>query len=158
LIFFEQINRGTIQLVEFVLQLITSKGFYNDSLQWIYIEKIQFVFAMSAAEKPSISIRFPSIGRICAIQSKSPEQLNTIYSQFISKILSKHNIPDSICGQIIKNFTPIELQFKVDGYPHYQFTCQDLARCIVNLQRYVMMDFRVQQFYLKVFKIFERGL
>jgi dynein heavy chain 2 len=145
---------GTIQLVEFLRQLITSKGFYNESLQWINIEKIQFVFAMSAAEKRPMSIRFTSIVRICSMHSTSPEQLNSIYTPFLSKILQKQHIPDSICPQLVRIFTSIQSQFKVEDYPHYQFTYRDLTRWVVNLQRYAHDGFHSSAILFESFQHF----
>ena len=79
---------GTVQLVSLMQQILTHGDFYNEELQWIKIEKIQFVFSMSSAEKCPII-------RIASMHQTTPAQLQTIYSHYLSKILEKTDYGES---------------------------------------------------------------
>ncbi|KAK8882498.1 Cytoplasmic dynein 2 heavy chain 1 [Tritrichomonas musculus] len=133
---------GTVQLISFLQQLLTHGGFYNEELQWINIERIQFVFTMSSAEKRPISSRFTSIVRIASIHDTNQQQLVQIYSHYLTVILKDTPFKDaakvtSIATSIVRVFQKFKSEFSADEYPHYDFTFRDITKWVIMLQRYI---------------------
>jgi dynein heavy chain 2 len=133
---------GTVQLNSFLQQLLTHGGFYNEELQWIGIERIQFVFSMSCAERRPISTRFTSIVRIASVHETQPAQLQNIYAHYLGCILK--DVPgcgegkvQGISSAICRVFTKFTTSFSVDEWPHYDFTYRDITKWVVRLQRYI---------------------
>ncbi|OHT02067.1 Dynein heavy chain family protein [Tritrichomonas foetus] len=133
---------GTVQLISFLQQLLTHGGFYNEELQWINIERIQFVFSMSSAEKRPISPRFTSIVRISSIHDTQQQQLVQIYSHYLTVILKDTPFKDaskvaSVATAIVRCFQRFKTEFSPDEYPHYDFTFKDITRWVIMLERYI---------------------
>lgn len=133
---------GTVQLVSFMQQILTHGGFYNEELQWIKIERIQFVFSMSSAEKRPMSTRFTSIIRIATMHDTNQSQLQSIYSHYLQVILEKTPYNEisriqSIASAIVKVYLAFSKKYSVDEQPHYDFTYRDITRWVVQLQRYI---------------------
>ncbi|EAX95758.1 Dynein heavy chain family protein [Trichomonas vaginalis G3] len=133
---------GTVQLVSFMQQILTHGGFYNEELQWITLERIQFVFSMSSAEKRPISPRFTSIIRIAAMHNTEASQLQVIYSHYLTEILKKTDYNDNskvqaVAAAMVRVFQKFSTGFSIDEYPHYDFTYRDITRWVVQLQRYI---------------------
>uniref|UniRef100_A0A3B3YWL0 Uncharacterized protein n=1 Tax=Poecilia mexicana TaxID=48701 RepID=A0A3B3YWL0_9TELE len=81
---------GTSNLIAFLQQVLTYKGFYDENLEWVSLENIQVVASMSTGGTVgthSLTSRFSSIVRICAIDYPDREQLQTIYSAYLQPIL-----------------------------------------------------------------------
>lgn len=77
---------GTSQLLAFVQQLLVYNGFHDDNLEWVGIEKVQFVASM-APSSASLPPRLLRLMAICSIEYPSPNELNTIYTSYLSPIL-----------------------------------------------------------------------
>uniref|UniRef100_A0A0A9YBL0 Cytoplasmic dynein 2 heavy chain 1 n=1 Tax=Lygus hesperus TaxID=30085 RepID=A0A0A9YBL0_LYGHE len=61
---------GTVQLHAFLHQLITYKGFYNNELDWIGLDKVQIVATMNAASSPGrhvVDPRLLSVVQVIAV-------------------------------------------------------------------------------------------
>lgn len=131
-----------MRLISFLQQLLTHGGFYNEELNWINIEMIQFVFSMPSAEKRPISPRFASIVRISSIHDTNLQRLVTIYSHYLTVILKDSRFKDAasvaaIATSIVRVFEKFKSDFLVDDYPHYDFTFRDITRRVIMLERYI---------------------
>uniref|UniRef100_A0A672GCW4 Dynein cytoplasmic 2 heavy chain 1 n=1 Tax=Salarias fasciatus TaxID=181472 RepID=A0A672GCW4_SALFA len=81
---------GTSNLIAFLQQVLTYKGFYDENLEWVSLENIQVVASMStggSVGSHSLTSRFTSIVRLCAIDYPDREQLQTIYSAYLQPVL-----------------------------------------------------------------------
>uniref|UniRef100_A0AAR2JK60 Cytoplasmic dynein 2 heavy chain 1 n=1 Tax=Pygocentrus nattereri TaxID=42514 RepID=A0AAR2JK60_PYGNA len=83
---------GTSNLITFLQQVLTYHGFYDENLEWVGLENIQIVASMSAGGalgRHMLTSRFTSIVRICTIDYPDREQLQTIYSAYLSPVLQR---------------------------------------------------------------------
>lgn len=77
----------TIQLIAFLQQLITYRGFYDDNLEFVYLDdKIQIVASMnppSTIGRYHLSTRFTANARIHFIDNPNNDELLQIYTEYI---------------------------------------------------------------------------
>ncbi|KAJ3307863.1 Cytoplasmic dynein 2 heavy chain 1, partial [Blyttiomyces sp. JEL0837] len=139
----------TVELIQFMQQLITYKGYYDSSLEWIGIENIQIVASMNpstAMGRNKLSTRFTSIVRQCCVAYPEKDQLQTIYRILCQPILAycfpSHAVWDlpkniqRLSSTLIAVYDQVSQKFNVDVYPHYLFTPRDISRWIIGLTRY----------------------
>ncbi|CAF2056597.1 unnamed protein product [Rotaria magnacalcarata] len=140
---------GTSQLIEFLQQILTYNGFYDDNLEFVNLENIQIVGSMNPSNtlgRHKLSTRFTSIVRICSINYPNEEQLQTIYANYLRPIL-QHQLPNhrvwSSIGKInqlalsmIHIYNELRSRFSQDSHSHYLFTPRDLTRWCLSLLRY----------------------
>lgn len=80
---------NTAQLVAFLQQLLTHKGYYDENLEFIHIERIQIVGSMnpgSTVGRHQLSTRFTARARIAYMTYPDKEQLQTVYTQMCTKV------------------------------------------------------------------------
>ncbi len=68
----------TMQLAAFLQQLITHRGFYDDNLEWLIIDKVQIVAQMNGAASVGrhvLSTRLTSIVRIASVSYADKTQV-----------------------------------------------------------------------------------
>ncbi|KAI8896032.1 dynein heavy chain and region D6 of dynein motor-domain-containing protein [Globomyces pollinis-pini] len=140
----------TVELVQFLQQLLTYKGFFDSSLEWISIENIQIVASMNpstAMGRHKLSTRFTSTIRLCYISYTDHDQLQSIYKIFLQPIID-HCIPSHQIWSLPKNVSRLAstivniyeqtvAKFTVDLYSHYNFTPRDISRLVFSLVRYI---------------------
>ena len=74
---------NTIQVISFLQQLVTYKGFYDDNLEFIWLDKIQIIVSMNPSStlgRYEITTRFTGNAKILYIDYPSTEELQLIYS------------------------------------------------------------------------------
>jgi dynein heavy chain 2 len=139
----------TVELIQFLQQLLTYKGFFDSSLEWISIENVQIVASMNPPTtigRYPISTRFTSIVRIYYMDYADQDQLSYIYRSFLGPVLD-HCTPNhrvwslpknvaNLANTIIGVFDQTRKKFSVDSYSHYLFTPRDISRLVVGLKRY----------------------
>ncbi|KAJ3270644.1 Cytoplasmic dynein 2 heavy chain 1 [Terramyces sp. JEL0728] len=140
----------TVELVQFLQQLLTYKGFFDSTLEWISIENIQIVASMnpsSAVGRNKLSTRFTSSVRLCYMSYTDRDQLQSIYRIFLEPII-EHCSPNHKVWSMPKNISKLAAtivniyeqtiqKFTVDMYSHYTFTPRDISRMLLSLVRYV---------------------
>ncbi|KAJ3360793.1 Cytoplasmic dynein 2 heavy chain 1 [Kappamyces sp. JEL0680] len=141
---------ATVELIQFLQQLLTFNGFFDTSLEWISIENIQIVASMnpsSSMGRHKLSTRFTSIIRILYLGYPEKDQLQNIYRSFVKPVveeclpghpfwsLSKNIL--NFSATIVNVYEQTKQKFTVDMYPHYVFNPRDVSRLIVSLSRYV---------------------
>ncbi|XP_053095782.1 cytoplasmic dynein 2 heavy chain 1 isoform X3 [Pangasianodon hypophthalmus] len=140
---------GTSNLIAFLQQVLTYQGFYDESLEWVGLENIQIVCSMSvggAVGRHTLTSRFTSIVRICTIDYPDREQLQTIYSAYLSPVLQRTlgNHPTwssvgkihQLAGSLVQIYEQVKAKFTVDDHSHYLFTPCVLTQWVLNLLRY----------------------
>ena len=78
----------TCMLIAFLQQLITFKGFYNENLEFVTLERIHIVCSMNPATtvgRHPLSTRFTAIVHIAYIDYPKKDELVSIYSSFLEK-------------------------------------------------------------------------
>ncbi|XP_036005544.1 cytoplasmic dynein 2 heavy chain 1 isoform X1 [Fundulus heteroclitus] len=140
---------GTSNLIAFLQQVLTYKGFYDENLEWVSLENIQVVASMStggAVGTHSLTSRFSSIVRICTVDYPDREQLQTIYSAYLQPILH-HSLGNQaawastgkthqLAGSLVQVYEQVKLKFTVDDHSHYLFTPCVLTEWVLSLLRY----------------------
>ncbi|KAJ3390612.1 Cytoplasmic dynein 2 heavy chain 1 [Lobulomyces angularis] len=139
----------TVELVQFLQQLLIYKGFYDSNLEWVGIENVQVVCSMNPSTtigRHELSTRFTSVIRQCYVSYGDDSQLELIYrillQPVIQSCLSKHPVwilPKNIqklASTIVKIYSETKSSFTVDMYPHYIFTPRDISRLITGFPRY----------------------
>ena len=82
---------NTIQLIAFLQQMVCYKGFYDENLEFVFLERIQIVASMNPSStigRHKISTRFTANVRICYMEYPSNEELVPVYTEFLKTILS----------------------------------------------------------------------
>ncbi|KAI8842138.1 dynein heavy chain and region D6 of dynein motor-domain-containing protein [Chytridium lagenaria] len=143
----------TVELIQFVQQLITYKGYYDSNLEWIGIENVVIVASMSPATgmgRNKLSTRFTSILRQCFISYSDREQLQTVYRILCQPVLSTYfpshkvwGLPKNVqrlSATMVSLYDQLSQKFTVDQYPHYLFTPRDLSNWVIGLTRYLYTD------------------
>jgi len=80
----------TIGLVEFLLQILTYKGFYDENLEFVQLEKVQMVVTMQNPRnrgRSQVSTRFTSRMRVLILDPLSGQEATEMYSSLIVKVI-----------------------------------------------------------------------
>ena len=139
----------TVELIQFLIQLLTYKGFYDHNLDWIGVQKIQIITTMSPSSNPGrhvISARFFSVIRQCYFSYSSKDQRISILSlqlenfrkQSISSDVTwkDRNKLKQLAKTIIEVFDRATIKFNPDIQPHYKFNPRDISRILKCLTYY----------------------
>ncbi|XP_068612804.1 cytoplasmic dynein 2 heavy chain 1 isoform X2 [Brachionichthys hirsutus] len=140
---------GTSNLIAFLQQALTYKGFYDENLEWVSLENIQVVASMStggAVGSQSLTSRFSSIVRICTMDYPDGLQLQTIYSAYLQPVL-QHSLSSQaswaspgkthqLAGSLVQLYEQVKAKFTVDDHSHYLFTPCILTEWVLSLLRY----------------------
>eukprot|EP00117_Sycon_ciliatum_P036543 scpid1236/ scgid27488/ Cytoplasmic dynein 2 heavy chain 1; Dynein heavy chain isotype 1B len=140
---------GTSQLIAFLQQVVTYEGFYDDQLEWVGLEGVQLVASMnpgSSMGRHLLTTRFTSIVRIACINYPSSDQLEVVYSSYLSAVISQQLPTHSVWGaarsmlvlatSMVGMYTKLKSRFTVDTHAHYIFTPRDLTSWTLALLRY----------------------
>jgi dynein heavy chain 2 len=106
---------NTIQLIAFLQQMVCYKGFYDENLEFVFLERIQVVASMNPSStigRHRISTRFTANVRICYMEYPSNEELTPVYAEFLKTILSH----PSFAGGALANSSKKLAQFLIDLY------------------------------------------
>ncbi|KAF5283232.1 hypothetical protein FQA39_LY17379 [Lamprigera yunnana] len=79
---------GSNMLVSFLQQFITYKGLFDNNLEWIGAENITIVCSTSNAS--NLSTRFISGMRIFNVSLPDEENVNAIYTLYLTSIVTRH--------------------------------------------------------------------
>lgn len=138
---------GTVELHSFLLQLILYKGFYNQDLEWIGVERVQLVASMNPA--PSAG-RYPVTPRLLAVASivtvayPSKASLLQIYSSYWAALLRQTSIglgkdyeKGTQLAQFMLNvYDKVRRRFEGDEYAHLSFCPRHLTKWVSSTLLY----------------------
>jgi dynein heavy chain 2, cytosolic len=136
----------TIQLIAFLQQIVCYKGFYDDNLEFVYLERVQIVASMNPSTtigRHKISSRFTANVRIAYIEYPTSEELLPVYAEFMKTIFSHPSFGGQLANSskklsqfLIELFSNIKNNFSIDEHRHYLFTPRDITQLIFSLLRY----------------------
>ncbi|KAI9209802.1 uncharacterized protein BJ171DRAFT_594818 [Polychytrium aggregatum] len=140
----------TVELVQFLQQLITYNGFYDKNLEWICVEHIQIVASMNPSStmgRHRLTTRLTSVMRQYAMTYSDREQLHVIYRILTQTVLSPSLASHKVWGlpkniqklacTMVSVYDQTVQKFTVDMRCHYRFTPRDLSRWVLSLSRFV---------------------
>ena len=143
----------TIQMIAFLQQIITHRGFYDENLEFVYLdEKIQIVASMNppgTIGRFPLSTRFTAIVRIAYVDYPTQNELSIIYVEYIKGVLQSSQIklersdPASlealakkIAPFLVDLFLNVKQKFSVDEHRHYLYKPANLTDIVYGLLRY----------------------
>ena len=139
----------TAELVAFLQQLVTYKGFYDKSLDFIELQNIQLVASMNPSTtvgRYPLSTRFTANARLAYVAYPEKEALFSVYTQLVGAVLRQKcqgaamweglAAAKKLAGATVELYEALRKKFSVDEQRHYLFTPRDLTQWIVGLARY----------------------
>ncbi|CAD7696589.1 unnamed protein product [Ostreobium quekettii] len=132
------------------LMLITYKGFYDTSLEFVSLQSIQIVASMmdpNSLGRSAVSKRLTSIMRIGYMAYPTRQELKQIYSEMLSGVFKDLAAEDAswqqglhssaaICSLMIDVYFGVLKRFSVEECRHYVFTPRMLTQWVNGLRRY----------------------
>lgn len=123
------------------------KGFYDENLEFVYLERIQIVASMNPSStigRHKISTRFTANVRIYFMSYPNDFELEPVYREFMGTILSQPSYAGGgmaksagkLAKFLISVYSEVRSKFSVDEQRHYLFTPRDLTILAFNLLRY----------------------
>lgn len=137
----------TIQLISFLHQLICYKGFYDEHLDFVSLERVTIVASMNPSTtlgRHKLSTRFTANVRICYMDYSNAEELLPVYAEFMKTILSHPRFGNGSMATsskrlstfLIDLYTQVKAKFSIDEHRHYSFTPRDITTMIFSMLRY----------------------
>ena len=136
----------TVQLISFLQQLITYKGYFDTNLEWIGLENVQIVGSMcpTGMGRFPLTTRFSAIVRFATISYPHREQLTSVYSAFLKAVPGLQSVPElggadgctQLASVILDIWEQISRSYTIDHARHYFFTPRDLTNWVYSLVRY----------------------
>ena len=137
----------TIQLIAFLQQILSYNGFYDEDLEFVYLERIQIIASMNPAStigRNILSSRFTAVARILYIDYPTYDELISVYTEYLNYVLAQPNVAKAGLGGYAKKVAQffveclkhVKERFSVDDYRHYLFTPRELTQWCFSLFRY----------------------
>ncbi|KAK9815706.1 hypothetical protein WJX72_008353 [[Myrmecia] bisecta] len=139
----------TIQVIAFLQQLLTYNGYYDDSLEFIGLERVQVVCSLNLATtvgRHALTQRFTALVRIAHISYPGADQLVVIYTQVLEKALQQaalqnpqlqlHAIAPKLAATMLDMYHGLRGYLSASDHRHYIFTPRHLTEWALGLQRY----------------------
>ena len=136
----------TVQLISFLQQLITYKGYFDSNLEWIGLENVQIVGSMcpTGMGRYELSTRFSAIVRFQTLSYPAREQLTCVYTAMLRAVPGLASVPElggaDGCGKlasaILDVWEQISKRYTIDDARHYFFTPRDLTSWVYSLVRH----------------------
>lgn len=140
---------NTCMLIALLQQLITFRGFYDDKLEFLGVERVHIVCSMNPATtvgRHALSTRFTAIVRIAYIDYPSQRELVAVYSAFLQAALRGLRLGDArwqqpatmqrLAQTMVELYEQARAKFSVDEHRHYLFTPRELTQWVLGLLRY----------------------
>eukprot|EP00760_Papus_ankaliazontas_P008674 PhM_4_TR13906/c0_g1_i1/m.49396/K10414/DYNC2H, DNCH2; dynein heavy chain 2, cytosolic len=140
---------GTVQLQSFLQQLILYKGFYDNDLEWIGVERVHVVASMNSQGslgRHPVAPRLAAIVSIISVSYPDKESLKNIFTEYMNAAATAPALQSTglwggnKAGEIAQMMTTVyekvKARFNVDLRAHYVFNPRDLAAWITNLLNY----------------------
>ncbi|KAH8053449.1 dynein light chain binding protein [Aureococcus anophagefferens] len=147
----------TCMLIAFLQQLVTFRGFYDASLEFLRLEHVQIVASMNPATtvgRHPLSTRFTATVRVCVLDYPDTAELTAVYAELLEIALdaagarggdaaaanlapfSKPGEREKLAATLVEVYERVKATFVVDDARHYLFTPRDLNAWVSNLLRY----------------------
>eukprot|EP01049_Picozoa_sp_SAG25_P002666 SAG25_NODE_143_length_14049_cov_6.050817_1_plen_2680_part_10 len=139
----------TVQLISFLQQLITYKGYFAANLEWIGLENVQIVGSMcpsTAMGRHPLSTRFTAITRIATLAYPARAQLASVYSALLRAVPGMSQVselgghgsggPERVANAILDVWEQVQQRYTIDDARHYAFSPRDLTSWVYALARH----------------------
>lgn len=139
----------TVQLISFLQQLITYKGYFASNLEWIGLENVQIVGSMcpsTAMGRHPLSTRFTAITRIITLAYPARAELASVYSALLRAVPGLNQVPElggpsgdgpgRVANAILDVWEQVKQRYTIDDARHYAFTPRDLTSWVYALARH----------------------
>ena len=134
----------TIQLIAFLQQLLTYRGFYDESQEFIGLLNIQIVCSMNPATtvgRHAITTRFTAIAGIAYMPYMSRDEMTEVYSTMFAEFTQGTNYESQsqrrlLAETVLDVYADVTRSFSADDHRHYKFTPRTVTEWIQALNRY----------------------
>ncbi|KAH8051043.1 dynein light chain binding protein [Aureococcus anophagefferens] len=133
--------------------LVTFRGFYDASLEFLRLEHVQIVASMNPATtvgRHPLSTRFTATVRVCVLDYPDTAELTAVYGLLEialdaaarrrrrrePRALLKPGEREKLAATLVEVYERVKATFVVDDARHYLFTPRDLSAWVSNLLRY----------------------
>jgi dynein heavy chain 2 len=115
---------------------VTYHGFYDENLDFTYLERIQIVASMNPSTtvgRHILNPRFTANVHVAVVDYPPRDELITVYSQFLKTILNTSALgrqtgqADKLATAMVDLFLQAASKFSIDEHRHYLFTPRDLT-------------------------------
>lgn len=127
---------GTQHVITFLRQVVEQGGFWRSKgLQWVTVERIQFVAACNPPTDPGrvpLSLRFLRHTSLLLVDYPVEDSLRQIYGTFnrallkLQPLLRAHG--DSLTEAMVQVYSNNKKRFSADTAPHYVYSPRELSR------------------------------
>eukprot|EP00056_Hartaetosiga_gracilis_P017754 m.8317 g.8317 ORF g.8317 m.8317 type:complete len:4146 (-) comp6080_c0_seq1:66-12503(-) len=149
---------GTSFLIQFLQQLISYHGFYDQNLEWVRIEGIQIVASMNPSStlgRHTLTSRFSSTVKMLYVDYPEDSQLQEVYSNMLQPLLQvkvrgggggQFSSPQNItrlAQSMVSVYSYVHKHFTRDTHGHYIFTPAHLTEWVLSLFRFDLENIHV---------------
>lgn len=142
---------NTCMLIEFLNQLITCHGFYDESLEFIGLERVQIVASMNPAStvgRHPLSTRFTANVHIAYIGRPHPDELTAVYTAILQHSVQQKKllVPSGqwqeksslrkLARTMVDIYLEVQSAFSIDDHRHYLLTTRHITRWVRGMLRY----------------------
>ena len=139
---------GTVMLHSFIQQLLLYNGYFDNDLEWVGIEKVQFVATMGAvisAGRYPVTPRLLSLMSVVTVSEADKNSMMNIYGQLFRALLDTE--PHKSGGRSFDNgrelaavvatvYDKIKKRFAGEDYNHCIFSMRDVTNWSLSPLRY----------------------
>lgn len=139
----------TCPLIAFLHQLVTFNGFFDESLQFLRLEKIQIIASLnpsSTVGRYRMSSRFTGAIRIAYMDPPTSDELRTITKTYLGSIQNSQQPSDNslddpksredLAKVVVSIWEQMRDKHSTSSQHHYRFTPRDITSWISGLSRY----------------------
>jgi dynein heavy chain 2 len=138
---------NTIQLISFLQQIITYQGYFDENLDFIFLDRIQIIASMNPSStlgRYEITSRLTGNVKSLYIDYPHTDELSLICNAYLDSILDSETLGNrefkpsvkQLSDSVITIYNSVKNSFKVDDNRHYIFTVRDISNWIISLLRY----------------------
>jgi energy-coupling factor transporter ATP-binding protein EcfA2 len=137
----------TVQLVAWLQQVVAHGGFYDASLEFVTLERVQIVGEIAPANAPGrvpMTPRFTSIVCILAMPPLLEDDVRCIATPRLGAMLAQRCPPQAKCTRLINAFIDLVSQFSaalpLADQPHYEVSLADVIALVDAMAHYNWQD------------------
>lgn len=141
---------GTCPLVAFLQQLLAFGGFYDESLEFLRVERVQIVASVSPQNslgRHALSGRFAAAVRTLYVADPQEDELRAIASAQLCRSLAGRTDPafagsalpgaaDRLAATMVRVWADVRSRFGASEHRHYVFTPRDVVVWADGLRSY----------------------
>ncbi|KAA0149393.1 hypothetical protein FNF29_05946 [Cafeteria roenbergensis] len=149
---------GTCPLVAFLQQLLAFGGFYDETLEFLRVERVQIVASVSpqnALGRHSLSGRFTAAVRTLFVADPSADELRAVAGRCLRRSLAATSArghdpafagaalaagADRLASSMVRVWSEVRERFQASEHRHYVFSPRDVVQWAAGLESYSTAD------------------